>query len=206
MRRLNKGKPLSEFVTYRVRHAPKNWDEFGDGCGTLKQQMTQVMLTDEQDSLCGYTELPIGSRDTCHIDHYKKRSQFPSLIFEWDNFVVATMDDDFGARYKDLVYRIQIHEYSQIINPVLTNAQDYFYYPDYDLGNILPKLGLDATKKAMAEKTIEVFNLRHPALKRKRGQVIQLISDYGDLPSADIRACLVDYGFKSLVEQYTQSR
>ena len=208
MRRLNKGQPLPIFTNCVQNDKPANWDDFSRNFKGVSQETRLHILCEEQNSLCGYTELPISNPYNCHIDHYKKKGiqEFQSLTFDWDNFIVASMDDDFGARYKDLTYSIKAHEYSQIINPVLMNAQHYFYYPDYDLGDILPKPGLSDVEKAMAERTIEVFNLGHRTLKNRRESIIRLIESYGDLPSADIRDCLKDSGFKSLVEQYTQGR
>lgn len=205
MRRLNKGQPLQSFTDCIRDNKPANWDDFSRNFRSISQDTRLHVLCEEQNSLCGYTELPISDPYECHIDHYKKKGipEFKSLTFDWDNLIVASMDDDFGARYKDLTYSIKAQEYNQIINPVLTDAQNYFYYPDYDLGNILPRPELNDAEKVIAEKTIEVFNLRHPSLKRKRSQVLQMILDFGDFPAAEIRAYLVGYGFKSLIEQYT---
>ncbi len=160
------------------------------------------MLCEEQGSLCGYTEVPIIDPFACHIDHYRKKCLFATLTFDWSNFVVATMDDDFGARYKDGHSGINAADYGTFLNPITDKAEDYFEYTA--TGEIVPKRqGLNDSQRAMSEKTRTIFNLNHPSLQNRREGLIRMINDYGDLPLADVRACLGGQGFKSLVEQFT---
>lgn len=184
---------------------PANWDDFSLGHQNVSRKVRLHILCEEQDSLCGYTELPISDPFDCHIDHYRKKSQFQALTFDWDNFVVATMDDGFGARYKDNKSGIKAADYGSILNPVTANVESYFEYSL--LGDILPKQqGLTAGQKVLAQKTIDIFNLKHQSLRARRYGVIKIIESYQDLPDEDVRDCLQDVGFRSLVEQLLRDR
>lgn len=205
MRKLNKGEPLTVFTECIRDNKPANWEAFSKDHQTISQEVRLYILCEEQDSLCGYTELPVDDPFDCHIDHFRKKSQFPTLTFDWNNFIVATMDDDFGARYKDAKSGITAADYALILNPTIDQAESYFEYSE--LGEILPKpKGLTLAQKALAQKTIDVFNLKAKALRERRYGLIKMIEAYGDLPADEIKACLENAGFKSLIEQYTQGK
>ena len=201
MRRLKKAPPIQAFTDCIHKSKPANWDEFSGGYRAISQEVRLHILCDEQDSLCGYTELPIEDLHKCHIDHFRKRSLFQRLTFDWNNFVVATMDDDFGAKYKDNKSGITKALYLSILNPVVDDTTQFFEYSEF--GEIIPKQGMTTIDREKAEKTREVFNLNHAGLVSRRLTLIKMIESYTDLPAEDIQDCLKDYGFRSLVEQYT---
>ena len=98
MQKINKIGPTPDFSSLmRQKNKPKTWD---DVPSDVRFKMKCFMLSREQNSLCGYTELPLNN-DNSHIDHYKKRNLFPQLTFVWDNFVIASIDEEFGAKFKD---------------------------------------------------------------------------------------------------------
>lgn len=204
MRQLKKGLPLQAYSNCIQNNKPANWDKFSHDHREISQDVRLHILCEEQDSLCGYTELPINDPYDCHIDHHRKRSQFQGLTFDWENFIVATMDDDFGARYKDLRCGIKKADYGSLLNPVTDKAETYF---EYTLtGDIVPKHDLNAHDKAFAHKTIEVFNLKHKTLNNRRLTIIQQMLSYADLPDDVVLDCFKASGFKSLVEQLLSER
>ncbi|TAE24755.1 MAG: TIGR02646 family protein [Cytophagales bacterium] len=205
MRQLKKGLPLQAFSDCMGgRDCPANWGEFSRNHWNINQEARLHILCEEQDELCGYTEILITdpSSDHCHIDHYRKRSLFAEQTFDWTNFVVATKDDDFGANFKDNKYGIEATDYGSFLNPVTDKAESYFEYTV--TGDIIPKQqGLSDSQKAIAQKTIDVFNLKHPSLISRRRAIIEMIGDYGDLPADEIKVYLTGLGFRSLIEQFT---
>ena len=119
MRKLNKGIPYKAFSEFVTENRPTSWDEIKH----LTYDMRLYMLCYEQDCLCGYSEIPIGAENTeSHIDHFVKQEHDCQKIFSWDNFVVSTVDEDFGGKYKDNTYRIQKNEYALIFNPVFSKV------------------------------------------------------------------------------------
>ncbi|MDR1181186.1 MAG: TIGR02646 family protein [Bacteroidales bacterium] len=201
MRKINKNVAPQRFSDMCLKNKPANWDEFHRNHQEIYNDCRETLLINEQDCLCGYTELPIKNSTDTHIDHYRKKSLFPELCFEWNNFIASTNSDDFGARYKDNKYCSLKSDYQTILNPITDDCVTYFEYNSF--GYIKPQNGLNETDKEKAEKTIEVFNLNHNSLKSRRQVVIQFIKSHlsGDLPAVEIEKALSSGGFKSVVEQ-----
>ena len=202
MRKINKLEPLPNFNGNNYNTDCKIWSckkctdiTFHNKYKSIYEDSRWQILVDEQKQLCGYTELYIENLENSHIDHYRKREHFPNLTFEWNNLVVATKNNNFGANYKDSTYQIKKHEYNSIFNPVTDSVENYFYYDE---------LGMIRDDEGKVEKTVEVFNLNHSYLKERRANIITLIDMYkkGGLSKSDIKSALEDYGFKSILNQY----
>ncbi|MFK5975108.1 MAG: hypothetical protein QM493_01250 [Sulfurovum sp.] len=199
MRRISKSTPLPNFNGDNYNNDCFRWtcnkcDEITlhNKYKKIYEKIRLMILIDEQNQLCGYTEIYINELTECHIDHYKKREFFPEQIFDWNNLIVATKDDDFGANFKDNSYRIQEEEYYEIYNPIFDDIP--FEYNEW--GEIIEEEG-------KVKKTIEIFNLNCESLKRRRSDIITTIkalkNDGEDLD--DIRSSLEYTGFTSVVEQ-----
>jgi len=202
MRKINKLTPLPHFNGNNYNIDCKIWSckkctdiTFHKKYKNIYEDTRWQILIDEQNQLCGYTELYIENLEDSHIDHYKKREHFPNLTFEWNNLVVATKDNDFGANYKDNTYQLEKTEYTSIFNPVTDSVEEYFYYDEF---------GMIREIEGKVKKTVEVFHLNDSYLKERRAKVIKLIDDYkkGGLSSTEILTELEQYGFKSVLNQY----
>lgn len=199
MRKINKLTPLPHF----------NGDNYNNNCfiwtcknctnitlhntyQDIYQNSRLQILTDEQNQMCGYTEIYINELEECHIDHYKKREFFPELTFNWDNLIVATKDNDFGANYKDNEYKIQKAEYIKIFNPVIDEVK-FKYTTSGEIVETDEKI----------KKTVEVFNLNYEPLKNRRKKLITTIKSYkdGGLNNDEIKTALNTAGFISVIEQ-----
>ena len=121
MRKINKLTPLAYFNGDNYKNKCKNWKDFHKNHKEVYEKIRLQILIDEQKQQCGYTEIYINDERTSHIDHYQKRDYQPNLTFNWDNLIVATKDDIFGANYKDKSYQIKQNEYSLIFNPIKDN-------------------------------------------------------------------------------------
>lgn len=198
MRHFEKNNSPEIFQDFIRKNNPTSWDNMHSAQPQIYGSVCEELLK-EQNDLCGYTELPLkeGHR---HIDHYYKRSLFPEKCFCWDNFIMATMDSDFGARYKDK--QINRREmYHGIFNPVVDNPQDYFEYNS--LGEIKPKEDIPEAIANKANKTIEIFNLNATQLKNKRRDSVMAFYSLedGGLPPERIIDFIKPKGFISLVNQ-----
>ncbi len=195
MRKINKLTPLDYFNNNNYKNICTDWNCFHNQFADIFQNARLQILTDEQNGLCGYTEIYINELEECHIDHYKKRAHFPNLTFNWDNLIVATKDNNFGANFKDNKYNtsgIQISEYVNIYNPVINNIK--FQYTNK--GKII-------VEEVKIKKTVDVFNLNHESLSRRREDLISLVEyckndGYTDI---EIKEQLETSGFISVISQ-----
>jgi len=199
MRKINKQTPLANFNGDNYNNDCTLWTckncnqiTFHNKYKDIYEETRLQILTDEQNQLCGYTEIYINELEECHIDHYKKREFFPEHTFDWDNLIVATKDDDFGANFKDNTYKIPKSEYSDIYNPVF----DYIPF-EYD------EFGVIIEEEGKIKKTIEVFNLNCESLKRRRANIISTIRSLKNdgNNTDDIKSSLSEAGFLSVQKQ-----
>lgn len=200
MRRVSKGDPIESFSDYSANNPGATWDTFHRDARQCYLDSRMQILIEEQDCLCGYTEICIANVTDAHLDHYHKKSIFPEMTFAWDNLIAATLDSDFGANYKDSVYKIKKEEYPAIFNPAAEDVHTYLYYNQR--GEIEPQSTLNASEKIKVKKTIEVFNLNHPSLRTRRETIINQIRNcVGSLSIEEIISAFSASGFKSVVLQ-----
>ena len=201
MRKINKFAPYEDFVRHILKNKPSKWDEID---GALKFNMRLYMLTNEQDCLCGYSEIPLEAENTSsHIDHFIKREYDNTKIFDWDNLITSAIDEDFGGKYKDNTYKIQKKEYSQIFNPVIDDMTQFIEYSGD--GSIIPQKDIDKINTDKVKKTIEVFNLKQTSLKNRRKALLDSVQSCKDLTKDKVKQYFQSCGFISLIEWFLKT-
>lgn len=204
MRKIDKGNPIQDFIDFKKSHPNADWDKDVKG---HKQIWRKHILEIEQHNQSGYTEEHLsfekkGQKPTTHIDHFyqKRKDWWPQRTYDWNNYVVDAINDDYGARYKDQHISSML-ENEKLINPVLEDAKRYFRYEK--TGEIEPAKDLSAEEKKKALFTREKFNLNHESLVIRRRKIFEIdLSDYTMFSDDDIIDCLGFYGFRSVIEQY----
>jgi uncharacterized protein (TIGR02646 family) len=204
MRRINKQAPVASFQQFKDKNPGADWnqDYSRHGCGGYAsyQESRMTILLEEQQCLCGYTEVLINDERDCHLDHYRKRSMFPQLTFDWENVIAATNNEDFGAKYKDNKAKIQATDYPSFFNPVVDNVHEYFYYNQR--GEIEPSPSLkDGALINKVKKTIEVFNLQDNSLVNRRKTIIAEIRACAELTTDELLSAFNWRGFTSVLYQ-----
>lgn len=199
MRKLDKGEPVQQFIDFVRRNHPERWEEAENESPVWRKHI----LEHEQYGQSGYTEAPL-HLEKSHIDHFKKQSLYPHLIFDWSNYVVDGKDDTYGARYKDNAIRNRTDN-EKLINPIVEEAQKFF---KYELsGKIVPADGLSEEDNERAEFTITIFNLNESSLVDRRKRIINMdIRSFEGLSDEDVLAVLLPEGFSSVVEQLLNER
>ena len=198
MRKIDKQTPLTDFSRFVSKNHPTRWEELPP---TISSDSRFCILCNEQDCLCGYSEIILEeSSGSSHIDHYYKRDLFPAKIYDWDNLIVSTIDEDFGGKYKDNTYKIKKNEYTQIFNPVVDDMSQFIEFSGN--GEIVPLKGLQDTTISKVKKTIEVFNLNCISLKSRRKKLISELNDCKDLPKDDLIKAFDSCGFVSVVKWF----
>jgi len=195
MRKINKQDPLDEFEDFRLKNKGANWSDLP---AEIRINTRSQLLLEEQNCQCGYTELLLNDDGDCHIDHYYKKGIDSSVTFNWNNLIAASIDEDFGAKYKDNKYSIKADEYIKIYNPVIENPENYFYY--LQNGEIEPKEGLEDSEKDKVKKTVEVFNLNADNLSKRRRDLIYQIGETkkGGLDKDTLQLAFSDRSFRSV--------
>lgn len=181
------------FTHYLSKTQPRRWEDVD---GYVSRTWREYLIKVEQNGVSAYTELPL-SLDKSHIDHFFKRD-FNAKVFDWDNLFADSLDETFGAKYKDKQKNL---DYRLLINPAVDNAAAYFEYSPN--GKILPSHGLSENATERADYTISIFNLNAPALVERRRQMFNQIcvTASGIIDANILRIAFRDYGFPSVLEQ-----
>lgn len=196
MRKLTKGEPHEAIKDFEGQ---QEWALSID----FHRIWRELILTIEQAGLSGYTEVPLRIDDS-HIDHFYKRSLFVHKVHSWDNLVVDTIDETYGAKYKDKNIRIATDNI-KVINPVREDPNRFFRYK-VD-GRIVSRDTLSEEERDRANYTIDVFNLNEPSLVDRRKELLSIdLNAYGNVSLAQLKVWLKDLGFPSVLEQMYNER
>ncbi len=74
---------------------------------------------------CGYCESYIKHISDAHIEHYKPKSRFPELTFDWDNLLLAC--SKCNSTFKSDKFP-EAHENGPIINPCVDDPIKHFEF------------------------------------------------------------------------------
>lgn len=191
-----------QFNDWAVAHGFREWSDFS-GVEAYKDAYDRLkmhMAINEQDCLSAYTELPLG--DSTHIDHFRKRSMYPQLTFEYYNMLVDDRNDNYGACHKDHPKtKVRMETFdgkTRIFNPVEENMTEYISFSAN--GEMLVNTK-DETIAERVRETIRVFNLNHPSLMARRAEMIKNVyyCRQGAMDDDEIRSCLKNSGLPTLL-------
>ncbi|MDE2938438.1 MAG: TIGR02646 family protein [Chloroflexota bacterium] len=139
-------------------------------------------LVEDFGPICAYCERPCMSPTPTHdspdeetIDHFRPRSRFHHLSFDWLNLIYACQrcnqsknnqwpgfDDDVTNQWLAAAYPGRYMAPPEYVNPNATDdrrlAQEFFTY-DFDTGEMLPAEELDPAEWSMAVRTIRDIDL-----------------------------------------------
>jgi uncharacterized protein (TIGR02646 family) len=170
MFKIEKNEP--NFYTKAIRKAKTNqWND--KEISSIRADLREYILKNEQNYLCIYCEKKITSEPKeSNIDHFKKKESifFTQDIFNYDNLVVSCNTLDRCSSHKDnKKNRLTKEDYINIINPVIENPNDYFYY--LTTGELLP---INKTN-IKSEFTRDIFNLQQFSLVKSREKLTLVI-------------------------------
>jgi uncharacterized protein (TIGR02646 family) len=119
---------------------------------------------------CAYCESHITHVGFAHIEHFRPKSKFPHLCFDWDNLLLGCSVCN-GAQYKGTNFPDET-EKGPILNPVDENPDNYLsfdYDPETGTANVLGKSPRGIT-------TIDIAGLNRTHLVRHRSDVVRMIA------------------------------
>jgi uncharacterized protein (TIGR02646 family) len=207
MKTINKGEEPNRFGAFRVVHPDALWerdkDSIGEAfrCCSARYQETQQQLRTDQGNLCAYCEQDLlsgtnGALDDCRIEHFHPKSKRepgePNWGLEWSNLLavccggnqsrVVNPEERFDTEPEN--YSCDVPKGNKILDEIILNP---LHLPNLNIWkfrrstgsisvneDLCTSLGLDV---AMANRTIEEFNLNSPRLMRFRKTIIDNLNN-----------------------------
>jgi uncharacterized protein (TIGR02646 family) len=143
----------------------RDWKSFDK---SVKNDVYESLLK-EQGFICAYCSRPI-IRTNCHIEHYRPKSVYKQLTFEYNNLIASCQGED------EKKPRTPVHcghkkgawyDEELMISPLDSNCEKYFKYAGS--GQII---AVDGEKQAAANTTISKLALDIDKLRRLRRTAI----------------------------------
>jgi uncharacterized protein (TIGR02646 family) len=190
MKYIQKGNEPSSLAAWnrKLGNRMPNWKSFSH---PVKNDVYAALLT-EQGYSCCYCGISINRRN-CHIEHYRPKSKYPDLTFDYKNLIASCQGEDEKRPTKP------VHcghkkggwfEYEFMVSPLDANCVDFFKYSGY--GEIIPTDNPD--REEAAETTIARLALDIDKLKKMRRNAIDAAIEATDgLSDAEIELLFQGY-------------
>ncbi len=176
MHKLNR--PGEPQALVECRHTFQHWSELS---GEHREPIRNA-LHKMQTGWCAYCGCQISANNQdSHIEHFRKQALFPAFVFQWSNLFLSCCVENTCGKHKDKI--IETDDYAIILDPTLDDPEDFLKFVFN--GEVVPVESLSDADKRRASRTIELFNLNHPALKDSRRNVIKAVFKY-DLPPSEM--------------------
>lgn len=108
---------------------------------------------------CAFCECIPSEGGNVEIEHFKPKSIYPDLTFEWINFLPSCRKCNSSKDSHDTGVE-------PIINPYDTDPKDIFYFEDIEIKSV------NSSLKESADKTIEVCGLNTVRLWKPRAEIL----------------------------------
>ncbi|MCE2501093.1 MAG: TIGR02646 family protein [Dehalococcoidia bacterium] len=145
---------------------------------------------------CGNEEGHQGSRSPT-VDHFRPRSQYPELTYEWTNWI-------FSCRQCNVEYKQDKWPSSGYVDPCASEMAErperYFDY-DHSTGELVPKPGLPFDAQDKARNTVEDLGLNERDLRFSRIRWIERFRDELSEHAQSEWLTIVD-GYVDAAEEY----
>jgi len=131
-----------------------------DGWDSADKAQIWEALDLMQGGFCAYCECQLGRM---HIEHFKTRSSYRDLTFDWNNLFGSCGDSSQkGGWLRCGIYKDNgagTYDPELLIKPDISNPSDYLLF--LTTGTIRPNANLSEKNKLIATETIRVFNLNN---------------------------------------------
>ncbi len=142
----------------------------------------QSVLSSMFHGKCAYCESHIGHISFAHIEHYRPKSKFPDLAFDWDNLLLACgMCNSTGYKGDEFP---ESDDGGPIINPCQEEPEDHFDFK-YDVGT---KIASVYGKTQRGKTTETLLGLNRKELREYRSRQITRLAALANLAQSDPEA------------------
>jgi len=150
LKRLNRAATPAPIELNNYQHGVHNWSHVTN----QDKQAIRSSLERMQGKLCAYCEASLEIMGQ-HIEHFRRKAQFPHLEFAWNNLYWSCDKSDSCGHFKDS--KATPYDINEIIDPCFDDP-DHFFRFRAD-GTISVRHGLNETDRRKASETLRVFNL-----------------------------------------------
>lgn len=188
MRRLNRGVVAPPICLANFTPGTHTWADLSPAA----RDEIRTCLEGFQGRRCAYCEGPLDALDA-HIEHFRPRSRYQSLTFDWSNLFWSCDRIDCCGRYKD--GGAGDYDPNDLIDPTADDPDRYFHFASN--GTIQFRAGLADRDRHRAAETLRVFNLdanfghlrqmRRLAVKAYFAQEPGILDALMDFPEAERR-------------------
>ena len=171
MRWVDRGKPPRGLGQIKLEKTLQWIAFYRDGVGARPNDASWRLFRSELSSrfsgICGYCE----ERDRGEVDHFKPKSKFPELVYEWTNWV-------FACHTCNSIYKREKWPQPGYIDPCTAlhheRPERVFDFDTHD-GSIVVRQGLNEEIRSRAQQTIDDLGLNELEHLQKRIARIELI-------------------------------
>ncbi len=168
MRQLDRGKAPVPGCLTSFQAGAQNWNDIG----AFERTTIKASLEAMQGRCCAYCE---GSLDALghHIEHFRRRRDYPHLTFDWHNLFWSCDQKDSCGHHKDCGG--EPYSPDDLVNPCEEDPDELFIFRTD--GTISIRVGLQPEVTRRATETLRVFCL-NPAWGRLRNMRQAAIAGY----------------------------
>ncbi|MDX2247971.1 MAG: retron system putative HNH endonuclease [Bacteroidia bacterium] len=157
---------------------------------------------------CAYCESSISHIDYGHIEHFRPKSKFPELCFEWENLLLACGICNSTAYKGD---KFPEHdEGGPFVNPVSDNPDEFFNFefdPQTGTANVTPKnIQAITTEKELGLNRPELVSVRSKTVRMMAFIALKAKEGDEDAATEFRKYCQPDYMYsafaKTLAERF----
>ena len=152
MHKLDRASVPAPMCLSSYSHGMHNWDSV---TAEHKEQI-RSRLEALQGRRCAYCEGPLDALGQ-HIEHFRRKSQFPTLTFAWDNLFWSCDCTDRCGHFKD--HGAGQYNPDDLIDPARLDPEHFLRF--FSDGSIRLRQGLGVNEQFRATETLRVFNLDH---------------------------------------------
>lgn len=169
MHRLDRASAPTPTCLAKYRHGANTWKDVSTADKAAIRQCLQTM----QGLRCAYCEAPV-EQHGYHIEHFRRKSVFPTLTFRWDNLLLCCGRDDCCGHHKDRAG--WPYDPDDLVNPTQDDPDDFFYFRESGVVDV--RSGCDEQQARRARETLRVLNLNHSGrLRPMRARQIKMYWD-----------------------------
>ncbi len=176
MRKLDRTDIAAPACLANYSHPANCWDDVSAADkGEIGVQLEQM-----QGRRCAYCEGPLDGLGH-HIEHFRRKAQFPPLTFAWANLYWSCDQTDSCGHYKD--HGAGPYNVDELVEPCVHDPDRFFRFRSDGTINVRP--GLVPEDQHRAAETLRVFNL-NPQFGRLRNMRKAAVSVYVSMVDRDL--------------------